>query len=106
MKKIGTIALAVILALSAAGCGCSNSSIPETTPSTTPVTTTPATTAPATTAPTIMPDIPEIETNIPDPTVNDNSTDDSTGMTDNTDTTDTTDMTGENNRSRNRFQGK
>ena len=109
MKRIGIIALAVILALSAAGCGCSNSSIRETTPSTAPATTTPATTAPATTAPTIMPDIPEIETNIPDPTVNENSTDDSTDMTGTTDTTATTDTTGttsENSRSRNRYHGK
>lgn len=100
MKKIGIITMVVMLALAAAGCGCTNSSMPETTPSTTPATTAPATTAPATTAPTDMPDIPEFETNIPDPTVNDNSTENTTGMPD------TTDATQDNARSRNRYHGK
>ena len=103
MKKISIIVLAVVLALSAAGCGCSNSSMPETIPSTTPATTTPATTAPATTAPTIMPEIPEIETNIPDPTVNENSTEDFTDMLDPTDSTDQMPEAG---RSRQRYRGR
>lgn len=102
MKKIGILLLAVILALSAAGCGRRDNKNPTTTPSTTPATTTPATTAPAITAPTVMPDMPEIETNIPDPTVNDNSTD----MTGTTDATDSTDMTQGSSRSRNRFHGQ
>ena len=106
MKKIGIIALSVILALSAAGCGGRNNKNPATTPSTVPATTAPATTAPATTAPTVMPDIPEIETNIPDPTVNDNSTGDSTDMTDATDATDSADMTPRTSRFRNRFHGQ
>ena len=96
MKKFGIFALAVILALSAAGCGKRDNKNPTTTPST----------APATTAPTVMPEIPEIETNIPDPTVNDNSTGDSTDMTGTTDATDSTDMTQGSSRSSNRFHGQ
>ncbi len=99
MKKFGMLALTVILVLSLCACGRRDNRNPTTepttiAPTTTPATTAPATTAPATTeAPTVMPDIPDMETNIPDPTVNDNSTDG------------TTDTTQENARSRIRNRG-
>lgn len=67
MKRIIAITAAAILCLACAACGCSNSE-PATMPSTRP--TTPST------MPTTMPStiLPTMETNIPDPEVNDNST--------------------------------
>ena len=81
MKKIGIIVLTVILVGSLCACGRRDNENPTTESATTTPTTVPATTAPATTAPTVIPDIPEVETNIPDPTVNNNSTEDATGST-------------------------
>ena len=63
MKRFIAILAAAILCLACAACGCTNSQ-PATTPTTTG--TTPAT------MPTIT--LPTMETNIPDPEVNDNST--------------------------------
>ena len=66
MKKIIAITAAAILCLACAACGCSNSE-PATMPTTRPTTPTTAPTVPSTILPTM-------ETNIPDPEVNDNST--------------------------------
>lgn len=63
MKRIIAIAAAAILCFACAACGCSNSE-PVTIPSTRP-------TIPSTMPSTIL---PTMETNIPDPEVNDNST--------------------------------
>ena len=75
MKRIIAIFAAAIVCLACAACGCTNSE-PATTPSTRP-------TVPSTMPSTIM---PTMETNIPDPEVNDNSTmgTDFTDMTDST----------------------
>lgn len=88
MKKIIAIAAAAILCLACAACGCSNSE-PATMPTTRPAT---RPTTPSTMPSTIL---PTMETNIPDPEVNDNST---MG----TDMTETTDNTIGNNGARNR----
>ena len=66
MKKIIAITAAAILCLACAACGCSNSE-PVTMPTTRPITPTTTPTVPSTILPTM-------ETNIPDPEVNDNST--------------------------------
>ena len=92
MKKLSTIAFAFVLIFSLAACGCQAQ---ESTPATTiPTTSAPVTTAPATTATTMpastatVPSMdPTIDTNIPDPEVDSNSTE----MTE-----DTTESTGAN----------
>lgn len=85
MKKFIPFAAALILCLSCAACGCSNSA-PATTPNT-------GATIPSTMPSTIL---PTMETNIPDTEVNDNST---IG-------TDATDATGGNNGSDSAMGGK
>ena len=81
MKKLFTIACALVITFSLAACGCQAK---ETTPVTTVPTTVPATTAPTsapTTVPTTTPPMdPSMETNIPDPDVD-------TSMPDMTDAT-------------------
>ena len=77
MKRMTAIFAAAILCLACAACGCRNNA-PATTPTIRP------------TVPTTMPaTLPTMETNIPDPEVNDNSTMD-TMPTDFTDMTDST----------------
>lgn len=67
MKKLFTVALALVLTFSMAACGCqAQDKTPATTAPTTVPTTAPTTTP--TTAPT-MPMDPTVETNIPDPSV-------------------------------------
>lgn len=83
MKKLTIFIMAFALACSIAACGCQNSSgMDNTTGTTSAPTTTP------TTAPMIDPTIldPTFETNIPDGTVNENSTmpSDTTDATENT----------------------
>lgn len=82
MKRIVIIALVLVLACSIAACGCQNSSDMNNTTATTKATTNP------TTEPMIDPTIldPTFETNIPDSTVNENSTG-HTGTTDSTENT-------------------
>lgn len=74
MKQLSAIILALVLAVGLCACGCTrrDDPMPSEKPVTTPTTTPPTT--PTTTPPTTMPDIPEPETNIPDPTVDSNST--------------------------------
>ena len=81
MKRFIAIFAAAILCMACAACGCRNSA-PATTPTIRP------------TVPTTMPaTLPTMETNIPDPEVNDNST----MGTDSTDSTGINDGTGANN---------
>ena len=90
MKKLFTIALALVLTFALVACGCQAKEPvrPTTVPTTMP--TTAPSTAPATTAPTTLPTEttepimdPTMETNIPDPEVDYNSTEatDVTGET-------------------------
>ena len=84
MKQICTIVLALILAISLCACGCSKQKEPATNPSTLPTNsesapTKPIRPQPENTAPTQAPTMPDLETNIPDPTVNSNSVDPSMG---------------------------
>ena len=90
MKKLFTIALALVLTCSLAACGCQaqEPSQPTTAPTTMP------TTAPATTAPTPLPTEntepmmdPSTETNIPDPEVDSNSTESTSDMPNETEAT-------------------
>lgn len=88
MKKLFTIVLAFVLTFVLAACGCQAQETAPTTVATVPATTVPVTTAPTTEATipsTMEPMDPTIETNIPDPDV-DNST---PGMTE-----DSTESTG------------
>lgn len=84
MKQISAIVLALILTISLCACGCSKEKDPAGTPSTSPTGTEPGGVKPVrpqpeTTAPTQAPTTPDMETNIPDPTVNSNSVDPSMG---------------------------
>lgn len=85
MKKFSAFTLALVLAVALCACGRRQDDAPTnntTEPTTTePATMPPVTTEPATTAPTIIPDMPELDTNVPDPTVDSNSTDDSMDAT-------------------------
>ena len=88
MKKFGLLILSIILVFSLVACGRRNEAPKptETTPTTIPATQ-------PVTEPSIMPTMPEIDptldTNIPDPSVNGNSTDTTdTTIGDNTDSTD------------------
>ena len=71
MKKISAILLAAIMALSMCACGRRDNKQPTETPTTIAPTTAPATTTPSatpsTTMPSVMPDMPDMEPNIPDP---------------------------------------
>ena len=83
MKKFCALILALILTVTLCACGRRKDDTPtEKLPpvTTEPATMPPATTEPATTAPTVVPDIPELEPNSPDPTVDSNSTDDGIDM--------------------------
>lgn len=82
MKKLFTVALIFVMVCTLAACGCQAQE-------TTPVTTMPATTAPTTTVPptetTLMTTEPALDatmgTNIPDPTVDSNSTEETMDTT-------------------------
>lgn len=87
MKKLFTIVLSLVLTFSLAACGCQakDKTQPSTVPSTAPTTTAPTTAA--TTVPTTastMPMDPTVGTNIPDPTVDANSTEGTNSITDST----------------------
>ena len=82
MKKLFSIALALVLTCSLAACGCQAQ---DTMPATTAPTTVPVTTAPTsapTTAPTTAPPMdPSMETNIPYPSVDTSTPDMTEGTT-------------------------
>ena len=78
MKKFAIFILGLVMAATLCACSCTNMDPANTNPSTTPTTvpTTAPTTAPTTT-PSVMPTdevtVPVPETNVPDPSVDDNS---------------------------------
>lgn len=82
MKRFVAIAAAAVICLACAACGCTNSM-----PVTEPSTMMPTTGSIPSTMPTFT--VPPMETNIPDPEVNDNSTMDTVPM-DTTEGTNTT----------------